>query len=51
LSIPITIVSELKNAIANGKNKLLFSGFGVGLSWATSYVELSNTHLCNLIEI
>jgi 3-oxoacyl-[acyl-carrier-protein] synthase-3 len=51
LSIPITIVTELKESLASGRNRLLLSGFGVGLSWATSYIELSNTHLCDLVEV
>lgn len=51
LSIPITIVSKLKEEISKGNNRLILCGFGVGLSWATSYLQLNNTNLCDLIEI
>ena len=32
-SIPITILSELRDKVTQGKNTVLLSGFGVGLSW------------------
>jgi len=41
-SIPLTIVSELKEKISNGKTRLLVSGFGVGLSWGSIAMELEN---------
>lgn len=48
-TIPLTIVSELKNWNADNK-KVIISGFGAGLSWATASLDLSNTHICELIE-
>lgn len=48
-TIPLTIVSELKNWNADNK-KVIVSGFGAGLSWATASLDLSNTHICELIE-
>ncbi|MCD0486898.1 ketoacyl-ACP synthase III [Pedobacter sp. MC2016-14] len=39
-SIPLTVVTELRDAIKNDKGKLIFSGFGVGLSWGTMYVKI-----------
>jgi 3-oxoacyl-[acyl-carrier-protein] synthase-3 len=41
-SIPLTIVSELREKISNGKVNLLVSGFGVGLSWGSVAMELEN---------
>lgn len=34
-SIPLTIVTELSNKVKNSELTLLFSGFGVGLSWGS----------------
>lgn len=49
-SIPLTINTNLQQIIKN-KNTLLFSGFGVGFSWA-SCVFVSDSILCSdLIEI
>jgi 3-oxoacyl-[acyl-carrier-protein] synthase III len=41
-SIPLTIVSELREQISNGKVKLATCGFGVGLSWGTVTMEVEN---------
>ncbi|MFO7851435.1 MAG: 3-oxoacyl-ACP synthase III family protein [Bacteroidota bacterium] len=46
VSIPLTIVSELRNKINN--KKLLMSGFGVGMTWASCVI---NTGYCNISEI
>ncbi len=50
-SIPLTIVTQLKNELILGKKKLLLCGFGVGLSWATCVLEIENTTILDLIEI
>jgi 3-oxoacyl-[acyl-carrier-protein] synthase-3 len=50
-SIPVTMVTELKNQLRNGKNKLLFCGFGVGLSWESCYLTTENLTVLDLIEI
>jgi len=50
VSIPLTIVSEL-NGKLNDKKNLLLSGFGVGLSWATAILTVSNCHISNIVEI
>ncbi|MCW3086365.1 MAG: ketoacyl-ACP synthase [Bacteroidetes bacterium] len=42
-SIPVTIVSQLSEQVKSKKNKMIFSGFGVGLSWGS--VALSTEHL------
>ncbi|MGM9779466.1 MAG: 3-oxoacyl-ACP synthase III family protein [Prevotella sp.] len=48
-SIPLTIVSEMKNAY-HDRQKVIISGFGAGLSWASALVDLSNCNISNLVE-
>lgn len=50
VSIPITIVSELKNNL-NGHKRLLLSGFGVGLSWGTALLETENCFIAEIVEV
>ncbi|MBL7873733.1 MAG: ketoacyl-ACP synthase III [Cyclobacteriaceae bacterium] len=50
VSIPITIVSELKGELTD-KKKVMLCGFGVGMSWATSFLEFNNCYIPDLIEI
>jgi 3-oxoacyl-[acyl-carrier-protein] synthase-3 len=49
-SIPLTIVTELKDKL-NGEKKLLFCGFGVGLSWGSVYLTTNNIKILDIIEI
>jgi len=48
-SIPLTIVSELKDGYPNRRNVLL-SGFGAGLSWGSVILDLSSTKISSLVE-
>ncbi|PHN01482.1 3-oxoacyl-ACP synthase III family protein [Flavilitoribacter nigricans] len=50
VSIPITMVSELQDQLVTRK-KLLLSGFGVGMSWASAVLNLDNCHIPDLVEI
>lgn len=50
-SIPVTMVTELKNQLRKGQNKLLFCGFGVGLSWGSCYLTTDNLTVLDLIEM
>ena len=50
VSIPLTIVSELKNSLT-GHKRLLLSGFGVGLTWGTAIIDVQDCFLCNIVEI
>ncbi len=50
VSIPLTIVSELKDK-TTGPKKILLSGFGVGLSWGTAIITLKDCHICEIVEI
>jgi 3-oxoacyl-[acyl-carrier-protein] synthase-3 len=50
VSIPLTIVSELKNKLA-GRKRILMSGFGVGLTWGTAIIEVDSCYIGNVVEI
>ncbi|MBC7748535.1 MAG: hypothetical protein H7Z76_08185 [Methylotenera sp.] len=50
-SIPIIMVTELKNQLRKGQDKLLFCGFGVGLSWGSCYLTTENLTVLNLMEM
>ena len=42
-SVPVTLVTQLRGVLTAGKGlKLLLSGFGVGLSWGSAYLETEN---------
>lgn len=41
-SIPLTIVSKLADEVRNSKLTMLFSGFGVGLSWGSVILNTEN---------
>jgi 3-oxoacyl-[acyl-carrier-protein] synthase-3 len=50
-SIPLTIVSKLKNELANDRKKILVCAFGVGLSWASALFDTENLLCLPVIEI
>jgi 3-oxoacyl-[acyl-carrier-protein] synthase-3 len=50
-SIPLTIVSELKDELRNKGKRMLFSGFGVGYSWGSVLVDFNNVIISELVEI
>lgn len=47
VSVPLTIVSELKDKM-QGRKRLLMSAFGVGMAWGTALVPFVD---CNISEI
>ena len=49
-SIPLTMVTQLRDKISKGKHTLLVSGFGVGLSWASAILEIKDIYILKLIE-
>ena len=49
VSIPLTIVSELKEKLKN--KKLLLSGFGVGMTWASAIINSNDCFVSELVEI
>ena len=50
VSVPLTIVSELKGKLY-GKKKLLLSAFGVGMTWATGLVPFVDTIISDIVEV
>lgn len=50
VSIPLTIVSELQKNLKE-RNKMLLSGFGVGMSWASAIINLENCFISDIVEI
>jgi len=50
-SIPLLMVTNLKDEITNKKLKLLLCGFGVGLSWGSASINVDKIVCLDLIEI
>lgn len=50
-SIPITMITQLRSKLISEKLKLVLSGFGVGLSWGTAYLETEKIICSELVEI
>jgi 3-oxoacyl-[acyl-carrier-protein] synthase-3 len=50
VSIPITIVDQLKDQL-RGNQKLLLSGFGVGMSWASAVIPTKDIIISDVVEI
>jgi 3-oxoacyl-[acyl-carrier-protein] synthase-3 len=50
VSVPLTIVSELKNELVTKKSVLL-SAFGVGMTWASAILKLDNCSISDIVEI
>ncbi len=50
-SIPLTITAKLRERMAAGPQKLVMSGFGVGLSWASVYCDAEDVACPELLEL
>jgi 3-oxoacyl-[acyl-carrier-protein] synthase-3 len=50
VSVPLTIVSELKDKLLH-KTRLFLSAFGVGMTWASTIIDLDNCKISDIIEI
>jgi 3-oxoacyl-[acyl-carrier-protein] synthase-3 len=50
VSIPLTIVSELQGKLGENKQAMLCA-FGVGMSWATAFLNFNQCHICDIVEI
>ena len=50
VSVPLTIVSELKGKL-DGKKELLLSAFGVGMTWATGVVPFVDCNISEIVEV
>ena len=49
-SVPLTIVSELKDKM-QGHKKLMLSAFGVGMAWATAIVPFVDCKISEIVEV
>lgn len=50
VSVPLTIVSELKGQL-QGNRQLLLSAFGVGMTWATAVVPFVDCKISEIVEV
>ena len=51
-SIPCALCYELREVLrASPSQKILLSGFGVGLSWASAIIEISGLLVCEVVEL
>jgi 3-oxoacyl-[acyl-carrier-protein] synthase-3 len=50
VSVPLTIVSELKGKL-DGNKTLLMSAFGVGMTWASGIVPFIDCHISDIVEV
>lgn len=50
-TIPLTIVSQLREVVSSESKSLMLCGFGVGLSWGSVLLNLNNIFCPELIEI
>ena len=50
VSLPLTIVSELKNELKDRK-QLFLSAFGVGMTWASAIVKVENCIIPDIVEV
>ena len=51
VSVPLTIVSELKSQLKETDTTLMLSAFGVGLTWGTAIVPFSDCHISDVVEL
>jgi 3-oxoacyl-[acyl-carrier-protein] synthase-3 len=49
-SIPLTMVTQIRNGLCNRSQKLLLSAFGIGLSWGTALIETDGIIVPELTE-
>lgn len=50
VSVPLTIVSELKDKM-RGEKRLMLSAFGVGMAWATAIIPFVDCNISDIVEI
>lgn len=50
-SIPLTIVTQLREKVLGKRTELIGCGFGVGLSWGTVHMVLDNPIISDLVEL
>lgn len=50
-SIPLTIVTQLRESLTNATKDMVLCGFGVGLSWGSVNVHAENMVIPELVEV
>lgn len=50
-TIPVTMVSQLRNILSNSEKELVMCGFGSGLSWGAAHVFTENIICPEMIEV
>ena len=50
-SIPLTIITQIKDKVTSKPTKIIGCGFGVGLSWGTVAFETDGIVISNLVEL
>jgi 3-oxoacyl-[acyl-carrier-protein] synthase-3 len=50
-TIPLTLVTQWRDALRNSRQRLILCGFGVGLSWGTAACEWDRMVCPDLIEL
>lgn len=50
VSVPLTIVSELKGKL-EGQKTLMLSAFGVGMTWASAVASFADTKISDIVEV
>lgn len=50
-SIPLTMVTQLRDPLQGGKCKMLCCGFGIGLSWGTVVLSTDKIKVAKLVEV
>ncbi|MDR0988642.1 MAG: ketoacyl-ACP synthase III [Prevotellaceae bacterium] len=50
VSVPLTIVSELKSAL-HGQKLLLLCAFGVGMTWANAIIPFVDCRISDIVEV
>ncbi len=50
VSVPLTIISELKDKL-EGEKELLLSAFGVGMTWASAILQFNNPQISDIVEV
>lgn len=50
-TIPVTMVSQIRENLASGENELVMCGFGSGLSWGAAHVFVNSIFCLPVIEL
>lgn len=50
-TIPVTMISQIREKLTTGKNELVMCGFGSGLSWGAAHVYTENIICPEMIEL